>query len=128
MSPTAAMRVPIRAVDAHPTRPTDRESIAFIIASIARTRPVHTSPLSATTGSDDLTGSLIVDPTSGDLAKTPGAASSGMAGAVPTHVVDPPIRVPTQANTAIGGRRIPGAISKAAMASVKRQKTIGLRS
>ena len=96
--------------------------------SIARTRPIHTPPLSATTGSDELTSSSIVDLPSGDLAKTPGAASSGMAGAVQTHVVDPPIRVPTQANAAIGGRRIPGAISKAAMASVKRQKTIGLRS
>jgi hypothetical protein len=41
---------------------------------------VHTCPLSATTGSDELTISSIVDPTSGDLvAKTPGAASSGMA-------------------------------------------------
>ena len=76
----ATTRVPIRAVEGHSTKltrmPTDKGSI---IASIARTRPVHTSPLSATTGSDELTSSWIVDPTSGHLAKTSGAASSGIA-------------------------------------------------
>ena len=49
------MRVLIRAVDVHPTRPTDRETIASIIASIARTRPVHTPPLSATICGDEVT-------------------------------------------------------------------------
>jgi hypothetical protein len=50
------MRVPIRAVDGHPARPTDRETIAsIIIAIIARTRPAHTYPLSATTCSDEVT-------------------------------------------------------------------------
>jgi hypothetical protein len=49
-------------------------SIMSIIASIARTRPVH---LCATIGSDELTSTAIVDQTSGELAKTPGAASSG---------------------------------------------------
>ena len=49
------------------------------IASIARTRPVHTPPLCATIGSDELTSTAIVDQTPGELAKTPGAASSGMA-------------------------------------------------
>ena len=48
-----------------------------IIESIAWTRPVHTHPLSATIGSDELTSTAIVDQTSGELAKTPGAASSG---------------------------------------------------
>ena len=52
-------------------------SIMSIIASIARTRPMHTPPLCATIGSDELTSTAIVDQTSGELAKTPGAASSG---------------------------------------------------
>ena len=52
-------------------------SIMSIIASIARTRLVHTPTLCATIGSDELTSTAIVDQTSGELAKTPGAASIG---------------------------------------------------
>jgi len=79
----AATRVPTRAVEGHSTKctreRTDGGVIASIVASIAQTRLVHTSPVSATTGSDDLTSWAIVDPTSGELAKTLGAASSGTA-------------------------------------------------
>jgi len=102
-------------------------SIMSIIASIARTRPMHTPPLCATIGSDELTSTAIVDQTPGDLAKTPRAASSGTTCAVRHYVGDPPIHVPTRTDATIGAL-IQGVISQAAMGSAKRQKTVGLHS
>ena len=117
------MRAPIRAVEGHSveghsTRPTDRETIASKIGSIARTRPAprsgdevtstdskarigrhHNSILHASLKHSSMEGrrlmclvssyrrrsvtalpssSATIGPTSGELAKTLGAASSGM--------------------------------------------------
>ena len=49
------MRAPIRGVEGHSTRPTDRGTIASMIGSIAWTRPAHIHPLCATTCSDEVT-------------------------------------------------------------------------
>ena len=113
------MRAPIRAVEGHLTRPTDRETIASKIGSIARTRPAprsgdevtstdskarigrhHNSILHASLKHSSMEGrrlmclvssyrrrsftalpsssSATIGPTSGELVKTLGAASSGM--------------------------------------------------
>ena len=117
------MRAPIRAVEGHFTRPTDRETIASKIGSIARTRPAprsgddltgtdskaciglgisrhHNSILHASLKHSSMEGrrlmclvssyrrrsftalpssnSATIGPTSGELVKTLGAASSGM--------------------------------------------------